>query len=92
MNLHKGFTLDQKILIYGNITKSEANNKIYYRIKPKFLIGSGLVELEEILEFSKMKSNNKLFNILSILAIFSLGHFTYKILFVDKDSKSEDKK
>jgi len=84
--------LDQKILIYGNITKSEANNKIYYRIKPEFLIGSGLVELEEIIEFSKMKSNNKLFNILSILVIFSLGHFTYKILFEDKDSNSGDKK
>lgn len=86
MSVEKGFTLDQKLLIYGNIIKNEANNKVSYKIKPKFLIGSGLVELEEILEFSKMKSNNKLFNVLSILAFLSLGHFTYKILFVDKDT------
>lgn len=79
-------------MIYGNIVKNDANNKIGYKIKPKFLIGSGLVELEEIIEFSKMKSNNKLFNVLSILAILSLGHFTYKLLFVDKDSGEDTKK
>ncbi len=93
LNVQKGFTLDQKLLIYGNIIKNEANNKVSYKIKPKFLIGSGLVELEEILEFSKTKSNNKLFNILSILAFISLSHFTYKLLFVDKNSnKNEEKK
>ena len=92
MNVQKGFTLDQKLLIYGNIIKNESNNHVSYRIKPKFLIGSGLVELEEILEFSKMKSSNKLFNILSILAILSIGHFTYKIIFLDKDSKSKEEK
>lgn len=92
MNVHKGFTLDQKLLIYGNIIKNEVNNNVTYRIKPKLLIGSGLVEFEEIIEFSKMKSNNKLFNILSLLAILSLGHFTYKILFVDKVPKDESKK
>jgi hypothetical protein len=89
MNVHKGFTIDQKLLIYGNILKNEVNPKVTYLIKPKFLIGSGLVEFEELLEFSKMKSNNKLFNILSILVILSLGDFTYKILFNNRDSKNE---
>ena len=89
MNVHKGFSLDQKLLIYGNIIKNEINNKPSYKIKPKFLIGSGVVEMEEILEYSKMKINAKLFNILSVLAILSLGHFTYKILFVEKDEQKK---
>lgn len=92
MSVHKGFTKDQKLLIYGNIIKDATNNKSLYKIKPKILIGSGLVELEEILEYSKMKYNNRLFNVLSILAIISLGHFTYKLLFVENNFKHEEKK
>ena len=84
--MNKGFALDQKLLIYGKIQKNILNNNSQnnFVIKPKFLIGSGLVEMEEILEFSKSKSNTKLFNILSILALLSLSHFSFKILFVEK--------
>ena len=91
MNVQKVFSLNQKLLIYGKIVKNEVNKNSPYKIKPKFFIGSGLVELEEQIEFSKMKSNNKLFNILSILAILSLGHFSYKILFIDEEKEKKIK-
>lgn len=76
--------MDQKLLIYGKIIQSEISGSKVFKIKPKFLIGSGLVEMEEILEYSKMKINAKLFNIMAVLAMVSLLHFTYKLLFVDK--------
>lgn len=46
----KGISKNSRVLVYGNLIQK--NN--ISMIKPKFIIGSGLVEFEEIIEYLKM--------------------------------------
>jgi hypothetical protein len=60
-------------------------------IIPQFFIGSGIVEFEDTVEHSLNKINHKLFNLLVLLAIISLTHLGYKLIFA-KDDQIEKKK
>jgi len=74
---------NQRILIYGKLNLIGTNKYIIY---PELLIGSGLVEFEEYVEFNKNKINFRLFNLLLFLTSLTLVHFTFKTFF-----KSENK-
>jgi hypothetical protein len=73
--LERGVIKNQRILVYGKIYK---NHKL--SIKPEILIGSGIVEFEELIEYTKNKLNTRLFNITVCLFVFSFLHFSYKNL------------
>jgi hypothetical protein len=72
--INRGIVKDQRILIYGTVGKGLKN----FTIKPEIIIGSGIVEFEELLEFTKNKLNMRLFNLTLCLAGLGVIHFGYK--------------
>lgn len=77
MKFDKGFLQGQRILIYGKLKYS--NNE--YKIYPKYFLGSGTTEFEDLVEFTKTKINHRLFNLTLILFSLGLVHFTYNNFF-----------
>ena len=55
-------------------------------VTPRLFIGSGLVELEDYVEYAKNKINMKLFNFLLFMVSLTIVHYTFKTFF-----KSEKK-
>jgi hypothetical protein len=76
--------LNQKILIYGKVNHINPNK---YTITPKYFIGSGLVEFEELIQHLKHQKNLRIFNILVILAIYTFIDFTRKSFFIKPTDK-----
>jgi hypothetical protein len=60
--------------MYGNIQRASKG----FSIRPEIIIGTGLVEFEELIEYSKNKLNMRLFNLTICLVGISLLHLSYK--------------
>jgi hypothetical protein len=60
--------------VYGLVGKGNGG----FTIKPEVIIGTGIVEFEELIEYSKNKINMRLFNLTICLFGLSLLHFSYK--------------
>jgi hypothetical protein len=77
-------------MIFGQIIKCSKNNNIY-RIKPKYLIGCGLVELEEFPELFKKYYSLKFHFLLTVIGGITILHMANKFLFYEVDKNIEKK-
>lgn len=64
----KGILPDQKILVLGKIYTK--NNQ--YKIKPKAIICSGMIEVEEIFQYLKSKNSNRMFQTVIFISFLSI--------------------
>ncbi len=76
-------------MIFGQIIKCSNNNNIY-RVKPKYLIGCGLVELEEFPELFKKYYSLKFHFLLTVIGGITILHIANKFLFYEKKENDQN--
>lgn len=84
----KAINEDQVVLVLGKI---EFKNKEII-VNPEAVICSGMVEFEEIIEFLKNKSSERMYQIVMILFAITILDFILKMkrVYTDKTSKSKN--